>query len=94
MTLKKERIVDDLLIETGLKRLEVQERPDLCWRSSSGRLSLGRRSGQWFWQILCEIEESSQRVEIKTVEDLILRPGKVSTFQCPTVLKDKINNKV
>ena len=95
MTLKKERIVDQLLIETDLKKSEASRVTESLLEIIKRTLESGEDvliSG--FGKFRVKTKKARRGRNPQTGEDLMLRPRKVVTFQCSTVLKDKINNKM
>jgi integration host factor subunit alpha len=95
MTLKKERIVDELLIETGLKRSEASRVTNSVLEIIKRTLESGEEvliSG--FGKFCVKAKKARRGRNPQTGEDLMLRPRKVVNFQCSTVLKDKINNRM
>ena len=95
MTLTKERIVDELLIETDLKKSEASRVTESLQEIIKRTLESGEDiliSG--FGKFCVKAKKARRGRNPQTGEDLMLRPRKVVTFQCSTVLKDKINNEL
>ena len=94
MTLTKETMIDNVCNHCGLSRSQAT-------KAIERLLEIIKKTLEFEGDILitafgkfCVKEKKARRGRNpQTGEDLMLRPRRVVSFQCSTVLKDKINGK-
>lgn len=94
MTLTKDWIIDALCMKTVLKKSEASKVTESLLEIIKRTLESGEDILITGFGKFCVKEKRVRRGRNpQTGKDLMLRPRRVVTFQCSTVLKDKINGK-
>ena len=94
MSLTKEHIIDNIYNATDLKRGRSAQLFESCIEIIKSTLESGDDVLISGFGKFCVNEKKKRRGRNpQTGEDLILKPRKVVTFQCSSVLRDKINGK-
>jgi integration host factor subunit alpha len=93
MALTKDWINDQVCLETGMKKSEASRMTESVLEIIKRTLQSGEDVLITGFGKFCVKEKKARRGRNpQTGEDLMLRPRRVVTFQCSTVLKDKINS--
>ena len=94
MALTKDWIIHALCMKTGLKKSEAFKVTESLLEIIKRTLESGEDVLITGFGKFCVKEKNERRGRNpQTGEDLMLRPRRVVTFQCSTVLRDKINDK-
>ena len=94
MTLTKDWIIDALCMKTVLKKSEASKVTESLLEIIKRTLESGEDVLITGFGKFCVKEKKARRGRNpQTGEELLLRPRRVVTFQCSTVLRDKINDK-
>ena len=94
MTLTKDWIIDELCMETGLKKSEASKVTESLLEIIKKTLeSVEDIVISGFGKSCVRGKKARRGRNPQTGEDLMLRPRRVLTFQCSAVLKDMINGK-